>query len=78
DYAMLLATRPTAVNLRWALDEILAAVRNLPERDRARVAFARADAIADEDADMSRRIGEHGLPLIRALHAANPDRPVNI
>ncbi|MGJ3649396.1 S-methyl-5-thioribose-1-phosphate isomerase [Sphingomonas sp. GlSt437] len=78
DYALLLETRPTAVNLRWALDEVLATVRPLPPAERAAAAFARADAITDEDADMSRRIGEHGLPLIRALHEANPGRPVNI
>lgn len=78
DYRMLFETRPTAVNLRWALDEVVAAVRDLPPEARAQAAFARADAITDEDADMSRRIGEHGLDIIRELHARNPDRPVNI
>jgi methylthioribose-1-phosphate isomerase len=78
DHAMLLETRPTAVNLRWALDEIVAAVRDLAPEQRAEAAFARADQITDEDAEMSRKIGEHGLPLIRALHEANPGRPVNI
>ena len=78
DHAMLLATRPTAVNLRWALDEVVAAVRDVPQADRARVAFARADAITDEDAAMSEAIGQHGLALIRAAHEKNPDRPVNI
>lgn len=78
DYAMLLETRPTAVNLRWALDEIVAAVRALPCEERGAAAFARADQITDEDAAMSAAIGQHGLPLIRALHDENPDRPVNI
>ncbi len=78
DYRHLLETRPTAVNLRWALDEIVAAVRDLAPAARAGAAFTRADQIADEDAEMSRKIGEHGLVLIRDAHLAHPDRPVNI
>ena len=77
-YAELLDTRPTAVNLRWALDEVRAAVRNLPPEDRAAAAFARADAIADEDVALNRAIGEHGLALLEELHARTPDRPLNI
>jgi len=76
--AMLNATRPTAVNLCWALDEIVAAVRPLPVEQRAEAAFARADAIVEEDVCLSRAIGEHGLSLLRALHANHPDRPLNI
>ncbi|TGX52447.1 S-methyl-5-thioribose-1-phosphate isomerase [Sphingomonas gei] len=77
-YQALLATRPTAVNLRWALDQVRTAVATLPELQRADAAFARADAICDEDASLCRAIGEHGLALLRSLHAANPDRPLNI
>ena len=77
-HAMLNATRPTAVNLRWALDEIDKAVRPLSPAERADAAFARADAIVDEDAGLSRAIGEHGLALFRELHAKNPERPLNI
>jgi methylthioribose-1-phosphate isomerase len=77
-YAELLDTRPTAVNLRWALDEVRAAVRNLPPANRAAAAFARADAIADEDVALNRSIGEHGLALLEALHARAPDQPINI
>jgi len=76
--AMLNATRPTAVNLCWALDEIAAAVRPLAIEQRAEAAFARADAIVEEDVCLSRAIGEHGLSLLRALHANHPDRPLNI
>jgi methylthioribose-1-phosphate isomerase len=78
NHAMLNATRPTAVNLRWALDEIAAAVRPLPVDQRADAAFARADAIVEEDVGLSRAIGEHGLALFRELHAQHPDRPLNI
>jgi methylthioribose-1-phosphate isomerase len=77
-YATLLAARPTAVNLRWALDKIVEAVRALPPAERAAAAFARADAICDEDVELNRAIGEHGLELFRALHAKHPDRPLNI
>ncbi|MDP5279703.1 S-methyl-5-thioribose-1-phosphate isomerase [Sphingomonas sp. DG1-23] len=75
---MLLATRPTAVNLRWALDQVRAAVAELPQGERAEAAFARADALCDEDAGLCRAIGEQGLALLWKLHAANPDRPLNI
>jgi methylthioribose-1-phosphate isomerase len=77
-YATLLAARPTAVNLRWALDKVVEAVRPLPPGERADAAFARADAICDEDVELNRAIGEHGLELFRELHAKNPDRPLNI
>jgi methylthioribose-1-phosphate isomerase len=78
NHAMLNATRPTAVNLCWALDEIARAARPLPTAHRAEAAFARADAIVEEDVCLSRAIGEHGLALFRALHAQHPDRPLNI
>ena len=77
-YAMLAEARPTAVNLRWALDQIVAAVRPLPPSQRATAAFARADAICDEEVASNRAIGEHGLELFRELHAAHPGRPLNI
>jgi methylthioribose-1-phosphate isomerase len=77
-YARLVETRPTAINLRWALDTVRAAVQALPEAERADAAFARSDAICDEDAELCRAIGEHGLELFKALHAKNPDRPLNV
>jgi methylthioribose-1-phosphate isomerase len=77
-YALLHETRPTAINLRWALDEVTKAVQLLPPAERAAAAFARADAIADEDAELCRSIGDHGLELLRELHAKHPDRPLNI
>jgi methylthioribose-1-phosphate isomerase len=62
-------TRPTAINLRWALDEMARTLRPLAPSDRAGAAFARADAIADEDVEINRRIGENGLALIRDIAA---------
>ncbi len=77
-HQFLLEARPTAVNLRWALDDVAAHVRPLPAADRAAAAFARADQIADDDAAMSEAIGQHGLEILRDLHAQHPDRPLNI
>ncbi|MBO9712789.1 S-methyl-5-thioribose-1-phosphate isomerase [Sphingomonas sp.] len=77
-YEQLHATRPTAINLRWALDAVRSAVAPLPPEQRAEAAFARADAIVEEDAQLCRAIGEHGLELFRELHAKHPDRPLNI
>src|SRR5581483_805485 len=48
-YAALLATRPTAINLKGALDEMVAAVRNRPRSERVAAAYARAAQICDED-----------------------------
>jgi methylthioribose-1-phosphate isomerase len=64
--AFLAAQRPTAVNLRWALEEMRAAVRNLPRERRVAAAYARAAEICEEDVATNRRIGEHGLQAILA------------
>ena len=77
-HALLDATRPTAVNLRWALDQVAMAVRDLPRDLRAAAAFARADAMVEDDVAACRAIGAHGLGLIRALHDAHPSRLVDI
>ena len=66
-YARLHATRPTAINLKWALDDMGRALRPQPERDRAAAAYARAAELVEEDVAINRSIGEHGLELIRAV-----------
>jgi methylthioribose-1-phosphate isomerase len=76
DAALLGATRPTAVNLRWALDRMLTRLRNTPAAGRVAVAYAEAALIADEDVAQNEAIGRHGLPLIEA--AVRPGRPVNV
>src|SRR6201993_4462765 len=58
---LLLAARPTAVNLRWALDELSALLRPLRLPRRRDAAYRRAAEICDEDAEICRRIGENGL-----------------
>ena len=73
-YAALLATRPTAINLKWALDEMVAAVRNQPREARVAAAYRRAAEIADEDVAINQAIGRHGLKLIEEI-AARKNRP---
>jgi methylthioribose-1-phosphate isomerase len=66
---MLRATRPTAINLRWALEKMLGALRNQPREARAALAYQVAANICDDDVATCRSIGEHTLPLIRAAAA---------
>ena len=78
-YAALLATRPTAINLKWALDEMMAAVRNRPHAERTSAAYRRAAEIADEDVAINQAIGRHGIKLIEAIAAGKkPGEPVNV
>ena len=78
-YGMLLATRPTAVNLKWGLDEVMAAVRNQPRSERVAAAYARAAAICQEDIANNEAIGRHGLAVIeRAAATKAPGTPVNV
>jgi methylthioribose-1-phosphate isomerase len=76
--ARLAATRPTAVNLRFALDMMRQHLLILPEAERASAAFARANLMADEDTTLCHAIGEHGLGLIRTAAAGKNGRAVNI
>jgi methylthioribose-1-phosphate isomerase len=78
-YDLLHATRPTAINLRWALDEVRRALRPVPPADRAAAVFAVAARIADDDVETNRMIGVHGLSIIREIAARKaPGEPVNI
>ncbi len=78
-HALLLATRPTAVNLHWALSEMLDLLTPLQPDTRAAAAYLRAGEICDEDVAMCRAIGEHGAALIEdAARARSGGGPVNI
>lgn len=78
-YDVLIDTRPTAVNLRWALDDIRGRLRGQPHDIRAALAYARAAEICDEDVAICSAIGDHGLALIQAAYDASlDDGPVNI
>jgi methylthioribose-1-phosphate isomerase len=76
---MLVATRPTAINLKWALEEMRAVLRPLALSARVDAAYARADAIAEEDVTINRGIAQNGLSLIEAIAARKkPGEPVNV
>jgi methylthioribose-1-phosphate isomerase len=77
--ALLAKQRPTAVNLRWALEEMRRALSALPPKERAEAAFAKAAQIANDDVETCRRIGAHGVSLIQTIGAKKaPGEPVNI
>jgi methylthioribose-1-phosphate isomerase len=78
-YATLIATRPTAINLKWALDEMVAAVRNRPRSERSTAAYRRVAEICEEDIAINTGIGRNGLPLIEAVAARKkPGERVNV
>ncbi|MET3926774.1 S-methyl-5-thioribose-1-phosphate isomerase [Devosia sp. 2618] len=72
-------TRPTAINLKWALDEMRAFLRPIPVADRAEAAYRRAAEIAEEDVQLNRNIGLNGLAIIKEIAARKkPGEVVNI
>ncbi len=78
-YVKLYETRPTAVNLRWALDQMRDCLLALPTAERAGRAFVRAGEIADEDVEISKGMGRHGLELIKNIAAKKkPGEVINI
>jgi methylthioribose-1-phosphate isomerase len=74
----LAAQRPTAVNLRWALEEMRAAVRNLPRESRVATAYERAAELCEADVDTNRMIGMHGAGLIEEIARNKPGERVNV
>jgi methylthioribose-1-phosphate isomerase len=74
----LVAARPTAVNLRWAVDEIVAAVAPLPVGERAAAAFQCAGEICDEDVASCSSIGEYGKQILAALAIKHPGQRLNV
>ena len=78
-YKTLFATRPTAINLKWALDEMRSTLRLLPPAARAAAAYSRAGEIAEQDIAINKAIGRHGLALIEAIAATKkPGERVNV
>jgi methylthioribose-1-phosphate isomerase len=75
--AQLAATRPTAVNLAWALDQLTATLQPLPPEARAAAAWRAAQALADDDVAINEAIGRHGVGLFRDLHT-RLKRTVNV
>jgi methylthioribose-1-phosphate isomerase len=70
--ATLLATRPTAVNLRWALTRMQSELSAAPVAGRVQKAYALAAGICDEDVEINHAIGRHALPVIRSLWQDKP------
>jgi len=78
DCAMLAATRPTAVNLRWAIERMLARLRNTRPENRVAAAYDEAARICDEDAAQCEAIGRYGADLIAGASAAKGGGRVNV
>jgi methylthioribose-1-phosphate isomerase len=75
----LVAARPTAINLKWACEEMRKVLSPLPPSARAAAAYVRAREIAEEDIATNREIGRHGLALIEAVKVRKkPGEPVNV
>jgi methylthioribose-1-phosphate isomerase len=72
------ATRPTAVNLRWALELMDETVRFLPPDERVAAAYRRAARICDDDVEISKSIGRHGLEIFREIAAKKVAGPLNV
>lgn len=75
---LLRATRPTAVNLAWALGEMHRVLAPLPPLQRVAAAYREAAAIAEADVALCKAMAAHGLGLIRDLSTRHPGRPINI
>jgi methylthioribose-1-phosphate isomerase len=74
----LIATRPTAINLRWAVERIRATIATIDRGNKAKAALLEAKKICDEDAAVCSAIGDHGLALIQAIHKNKPHGTINI
>jgi methylthioribose-1-phosphate isomerase len=78
-YKVLFAARPTAINLKWALDEMRSLLRPLPPPARVAAAYARAGDIAEDDIAINESIGRHGFALIKTIAAKKqPGERINV
>ena len=78
DAATLAELRPTAVNLRWAIERMLTRLRNTKAAERVRAAYEEASAICEEDVAQCEAIGNHGLALIEQAARGKGRQPVNV
>jgi methylthioribose-1-phosphate isomerase len=74
----LFATRPTAVNLRWALERVRDVVAVLPAEQRAEAAWSEALQISDDDVAANSALGKHAQPLLEKVLAAKTDKTLNV
>lgn len=78
-YQLLVTARPTAINLKWALDEMMRVLKPLAPAARPPAAYARAAEIADEDVAINQSIGRHGFAIIKDIAARKkPGETINI
>ena len=71
-YDTLIETRPTAINLKWALDRLLRALGQVSEEERPSKALELAHLVAEEDVGINKRIGEHGLEIVKKIASNKP------
>ena len=71
-YDTLIETRPTAINLKWALDRLIGALTEVSERDRPSRALQLAHEVAEEDVGINKKIGEHGLEIVKKIASNKP------
>lgn len=76
--SVLEATRPTAINLKWALNRVSSTLVETSSSDRVEAAFQLAQEVCDEDVEINRRIGEHGLSIMNDLRVKKAGAPINI
>jgi methylthioribose-1-phosphate isomerase len=76
--ATLIQSRPTAVNLRWAVERLIQRLGLMPIHERNRAAWQEAAAICDEDISINRSIGQHGFELIKKVASLKTHGPFNI
>ena len=71
-YDTLIETRPTAINLKWALDRLLGALTPVSEDERPLKALELAHLVAEEDVGINKKIGEHGLEIVKKIASKKP------
>jgi len=71
-YDTLIETRPTAINLKWALDRLLRALGQVSQEVRASKALELAHLVAEEDVGINKKIGEHGLEIVKKIASNKP------
>ena len=71
-YNTLIETRPTAINLKWALDRLLRALGQVSQEERASKALELAHLVAEEDVGINKKIGEHGLEIVKKIASNKP------
>ena len=71
-YDVLIETRPTAINLKWALDRLLGALTPVSEDERPLKALELAHLVAEEDVGINKKIGEHGLEIVKKIASKKP------